>query len=61
MFAAATEMATAPCRRMRVIDTDGRLKGVASLDDLLTLFARQSDRLAQAVAAEMPDYATQWP
>jgi signal-transduction protein with cAMP-binding, CBS, and nucleotidyltransferase domain len=54
VFAAATEMATAQCRRMPVLDSEGRVVGVVSLDDLLTLFARQTDKLAEAVAAEMP-------
>jgi signal-transduction protein with cAMP-binding, CBS, and nucleotidyltransferase domain len=54
VFAAATEMATAQCRRMPVVGTDGGIKGVVSLDDLLTLFAHQTDKLAEAVASEMP-------
>jgi CBS domain-containing protein len=54
VFAAATEMATAGCRRMPVLDTEGQLKGVIALDDLLTLFARQTDKLAEVVAAEVP-------
>jgi CBS domain-containing protein len=54
VFAAATEIATAGCRRLPVLDADGRVVGVVSLDDLLTLFARQTDKLAEAVAAEMP-------
>jgi signal-transduction protein with cAMP-binding, CBS, and nucleotidyltransferase domain len=55
VFAAATEMVSAHCRRMPVIGMDGTVKGVVSLDDLLTLFARQTDKLAEAVAAEMPN------
>lgn len=58
VFAAATEMVTAHCRRMPVIGTNGRVEGVVSLDDLLTLFARQTDKLAETVAAEMPNYPT---
>lgn len=54
VFAAATEMATAACRRMPVLDMNGKIIGVVSLDDLLTLFARQTDKLAEAVSAEMP-------
>ena len=56
VFAAATEMATAHCRRMPVVGTDGHVQGVVSLDDLLMLFARQTDKLAEAVASEMPNY-----
>jgi CBS domain-containing protein len=54
LFAAATEMTTAGCRRMPVVDEDGRITGVISLDDLITVFARQTDKLAETVAAEMP-------
>jgi signal-transduction protein with cAMP-binding, CBS, and nucleotidyltransferase domain len=54
VFAAATEMATAGCRRMPVLDDNGTIAGVVALDDLLTLFARQTDKIAEAVAAEMP-------
>jgi CBS domain-containing protein len=53
VFAAATEMATAGCRRMPVLDLHGHLTGVIALDDLLTMFARQTDKLAGVVAAEM--------
>lgn len=54
VFAAATEMATAGCRRMPVLDMNGQVIGIVSLDDLLTLFARQTDKLAEIAAAEMP-------
>jgi CBS domain-containing protein len=54
VFAAATEMVSAGCRRMPVLDAQGHVKGVIALDDLLTLFARQTDKLAEVVAVEAP-------
>lgn len=57
LFAAATEMATAGCRRMPVLDMDGNMKGVVALDDLLTIFARQTDKLAEVAAAEIAQAA----
>ena len=50
---AAGQMAAAECRRLPVLGLDGSLKGVVTLDDLMVLFAHQTDSLAQAVAAEM--------
>lgn len=52
LFAAATEMATAGCRRMPVLDMQGNMAGIVALDDLLTIFARQTDKLAEVAAAE---------
>ncbi len=52
LFDAAREMAESGCRRLPVIDAEGTLRGVVSLDDLMILFAHQADHLAQAVAAE---------
>jgi signal-transduction protein with cAMP-binding, CBS, and nucleotidyltransferase domain len=54
VFTAATQMATSGCRRMPVVDAEGHTKGVVSLDDLLTLFVRQTDKLAEIATAEMP-------
>ncbi len=39
-------------RRLPVIDRSGRLVGIVTLDDLLTLHARQADALAEIVAKE---------
>ena len=39
-------------RRLPVIDRNGRLVGIVTLDDLLTLHARQADALAEIVAKE---------
>lgn len=53
LFDAASTMAAAECRRLPVVDDDGVLKGVVTLDDLVVLFAHQTDSLANAVAAEI--------
>lgn len=53
VFAAATEMATAGCRRMPVLDSQGTVRGMVSLDDLLVLFARQTDKLAEIIGSEV--------
>ena len=53
VLAAATEMATAGCRRMPVLDETGIVMGVVALDDLLVVFARQTDKLSQAIASEI--------
>ena len=52
VFVAATEMATAGCRRMPVLDPQGTVTGMVSLDDLLVLFVRQTDKLAEVIAGE---------
>jgi CBS domain-containing protein len=49
-FDAAHQMATSGCRRLPVVGIDGALRGVIALDDLMILFARQTDELAHAVA-----------
>ena len=51
-FAAATEMATAGCRRMPILDAQARVTGVIALDDLLTVFAQQTDKLAKVIGTE---------
>ena len=52
LFDAAQQMAEAGCRRLPVVAADGTLKGIVALDDLMVLFARQTDNLAHAVAFE---------
>jgi CBS domain-containing protein len=53
LFDAASTIAASECRRLPVVDDDSRLRGVVTLDDLMVLFARQTDSLANAVAAEI--------
>ena len=52
LFDAARQMATSGCRRLPVVGADGALRGVIALDDLMIVFARQTDELAHAVAFE---------
>lgn len=53
LFAAASEMATNGCRRMPILDAQSRVTGVIALDDLLTVFAQQTDKLAHVIGAEI--------
>jgi signal-transduction protein with cAMP-binding, CBS, and nucleotidyltransferase domain len=52
LFDVASRMASTECRRMPVVDANGTLTGVVSLDDLMVLFTRQTDHLVQVMAAE---------
>jgi signal-transduction protein with cAMP-binding, CBS, and nucleotidyltransferase domain len=52
IFDATRQIATAGRRRLPVIGADDIPRGLISLDDLLLLFTRQIDSLANAVAAE---------
>lgn len=52
VFEAATRMVERGCRRLPLLDADGHLTGIMTLDDLLPLFARQVDKIARTVAAE---------
>ncbi|MGB8649807.1 MAG: CBS domain-containing protein [Mycobacteriales bacterium] len=56
LFDAASMMAASECRRLPVVDESGVLKGIVTLDDLMVLFAHQTDSLASAVAAEMSSH-----
>jgi CBS domain-containing protein len=47
-FAAATKMERHDCRRLPVVDHEGHLDGVISLDDLLVVFTEQIAKLAHA-------------
>jgi CBS domain-containing protein len=40
-------------RRIPIVDAEGRLEGVISLDDLLPLLARQFGELAEAIRGEL--------
>lgn len=53
VFDAARQMASAGCRRLPVIGTDGALKGVVALDELMLLFTRHADNLAAAISSEI--------
>lgn len=53
LFDASRQMAASECRRLPVMRMDGTLLGIVTLDDLMVLFAHQTDSLANAVAAEI--------
>jgi CBS domain-containing protein len=52
VFEAATRMVERGCRRLPLLDGDGHLTGIMTLDDLLPLFARQIDKIARTVGGE---------
>lgn len=52
LFGAAGAMAKRACRRLPVLDAEGVIQGVISLDDLVVAFAEQIDKLAQTVRKE---------
>jgi CBS domain-containing protein len=52
VFEAATKMVERGCRRLPLLDADGHLTGIMTLDDLLPLFARQIDKIARTVGGE---------
>lgn len=43
-------------RRMPVVDDDGKIAGIVTMDDLLVLFTDELANLAGVVQAESPDY-----
>ena len=52
LFDAVRQLASSGCRRLPVVGATGALKGVVTLDDLMCLFAHQTDSLASIIAAE---------
>lgn len=52
LFDAARQMVSGECRRMPVVGANGALKGVVTLDDLMLVFAHQTDSLANVIAIE---------
>jgi len=51
-----TQLSEASVRRMPVVDDDGALAGIVTLDDLHVLLAGELESLAGVVAAESPPY-----
>lgn len=49
-------MAAASARRMPVVDDQGSLTGIVTLDDLSVLLAREQGELASVIEAESPAY-----
>jgi CBS domain-containing protein len=50
-FEAAAKMARAGCRRLPVVSVTGQLHGVVSLDDIMPLFMKSAERLAERPSA----------
>jgi CBS domain-containing protein len=53
VFTAATKMASTRVRRLPVLDNQGALSAVVTLDDLICTFSEQIDKLAFAVRSEI--------
>jgi signal-transduction protein with cAMP-binding, CBS, and nucleotidyltransferase domain len=54
VFEAMQAMADQPVRRAPIVDADGVLCGIVTLDDFLVLLAEEFGRLAEIVRAESP-------
>ncbi len=48
-------MRTAACRRLPVVDDDGKLVGLLSLDDILDLLAEEFGQIGKLLAEESPN------
>ncbi|MFG2788178.1 CBS domain-containing protein [Streptomyces sp. NPDC048419] len=53
---AAREMARAPVKRLPVVDADGRLEGIVSRTDLLKVFLRDDEEIAEQIRREVVSY-----
>ncbi|MFC8513246.1 CBS domain-containing protein [Streptomyces sp. NPDC057257] len=53
---AAREMARARVKRLPVVDADGRLEGIVSRADLLKVFLREDEDIAEEVRREIVSY-----
>ncbi|MFB6171588.1 MAG: CBS domain-containing protein [Haloarculaceae archaeon] len=56
IFDALSAMADEPVRRAPVVDADGRLRGIVTLDDFVVLLSRELDRVSSIIEAESPPY-----
>jgi CBS domain-containing protein len=53
VFAASAAMREARVRRLTVVDDDGRVVGIVTLDDLLRLLSRELANLVEGISPEM--------
>lgn len=51
---ALSHMRATPCRRLPVVDDDGKLVGLVSLDDILDLLSEEFSEIGQLVRHESP-------
>ena len=51
---ALCQMRAGPCRRLPVVDADGKLVGLISLDDILDLIAEEFAEIGRLVRKESP-------
>lgn len=58
VFDATQHMMQHAVRRMPVVNDDGRLVGLVTLDDLLVLLSRELDSLAKGVRSEVASHAS---
>lgn len=50
-------MADEKVRRMPVVDDDGRLVGIATLDDVVSVVGEELEDVADVIEAQSPDYS----
>ncbi|MGY6022649.1 CBS domain-containing protein [Streptomyces spinosirectus] len=58
---AAREMARARVKRLPVVDADGRLEGIVSRADLLKVFLRDDEEIAEEIRREVVSYLFRTP
>lgn len=56
LFEATAKMHEHSVRRMPVVDSEGELAGIVTLDDLMVLFTDELDHLSGVIEAESPPY-----
>lgn len=57
---ALTRMRAGPYRRLPVVDSDGSLVGVVSLDDILDLLSEEFAEIGRLIRKEGPDSLAHW-
>ncbi len=57
---ALATMRSTTCRRLPVVDAKGRLFGLLTLDDVLSLLAEEFSHISRLLNAESPDALKEW-